>query len=220
MTAKKTTKKKVSKQQVMTLYMESLLTEEKMPHSIFKFCKEHHISETEFYSFFSSFEHLQQHIWLSFHEHTMALLHKDPGFESYTNKEKMLTFLYTFFEMLTANRSYVLFVLPQNMKELEKLSPLKEMRKHVKEFAQTLVKDDNDTATSKLLKKPSKIFAEGAWLQVLFLMNYWRKDTSVSFEKTDIAIEKSVRAIFDVFDTTPLESILDFGKFLWKEQNN
>jgi hypothetical protein len=43
-------------------------------------------------------------------------------------------------------------------------------------------------------------------------------DNSAGFENTDIAIEKSVRAIFDVFDTQPLESVLDFGKFLWKEK--
>ena len=43
-------------------------------------------------------------------------------------------------------------------------------------------------------------------------------DTSKGFEKTDVAIEKSVRVIFDVFETTPLESIIDFGKFLWKEK--
>ena len=43
-------------------------------------------------------------------------------------------------------------------------------------------------------------------------------DRSPSFEKTDLVIEKSVRAIFDVFETTPLESLVDFGKFMWKEK--
>ena len=48
-------------------------------------------------------------------------------------------------------------------------------------------------------------------------MKYWMDDNSARFEKTDVAIEKSVNAIFDVFNTTPLESVLDFGKFLFKE---
>ena len=43
-------------------------------------------------------------------------------------------------------------------------------------------------------------------------------DDSPAFEKTDAAIEKSVNTAFDVFDNTPLESIIDLGKFLWKEQ--
>ena len=43
-------------------------------------------------------------------------------------------------------------------------------------------------------------------------------DNSPQFEKTDVAIEKSVNTIFDVFDNTPLERVLDFGKFLFKEK--
>ena len=50
-----------------------------------------------------------------------------------------------------------------------------------------------------------------------FLMKFWIEDTSEQFEKTDAAIEKSVNTAFDVFDNTPLDTLLDFGKFLWKE---
>jgi hypothetical protein len=49
-------------------------------------------------------------------------------------------------------------------------------------------------------------------------MKFWLDDTSPSFEKTDIFIEKSVKASFDLIDTTPLKSIIDFGKFLYKEK--
>jgi hypothetical protein len=43
-------------------------------------------------------------------------------------------------------------------------------------------------------------------------------DSSSSFEKTDIFIEKSLKTSFDLIDTTPLKSIIDFGKFLYKEK--
>lgn len=33
-------------------------------------------------------------------------------------------------------------------------------------------------------------------------------------------IEKSVKAVLDVLDTTPLESVIDLGKFIWKERFN
>jgi len=32
-----------------------------------------------------------------------------------------------------------------------------------------------------------------------------------------MAIEKSVTTIFDVFDNTPINNLVDFGKFLYKE---
>ena len=55
-------------------------------------------------------------------------------------------------------------------------------------------------------------------MQLLFLMKFWIEDRSEKFEKTDAAIEKSVNTAFDVFDNTPLDSLLDLGKFLWKEK--
>ena len=43
-------------------------------------------------------------------------------------------------------------------------------------------------------------------------------DTSKSFEKTDIVIEKSVNTVVDLLNTKPLESLFDLGKFLWNER--
>ncbi|NND88484.1 MAG: TetR/AcrR family transcriptional regulator [Flavobacteriaceae bacterium] len=219
MATKKTAKKEVTKASIITAFMDHVLTKEEMPKSIYKFCKEQKITETDFYQHFSSFQHLQEEIWVAFYEHSWELINKDNNFDSYDNENKMLVFLYTFFEVLTANRSYVLYVLPQNKKELQKLSQLKHLRIRIKLFAKELIENRNENAKTPLGERSPKIYAEGAWLQVLFLMNYWRNDRSPSFEKTDIAIEKSVRAIFDVFDTSPFQSVLDLGKFLWKEQN-
>jgi hypothetical protein len=136
----------------------------------------------------------------------------------YSNQEKMLTFFYTFFELLTLNRSYVLFTLKEHKNMMKNLSQLKGLRKDIKHFAATLIRENNEDKKLKILKQSVTIFSEGAWLQTLFLIKYWMDDNSAGFENTDIAIEKSVRAIFDVFDTQPLESVLDFGKFLWKEK--
>jgi len=146
-------------------------------------------------------------------------MQKSKGYESLSNKEKMLTFLYTFFEMLKPNRSFVLFSLRKEG-NMPNLSQLKGLRNLVKEFASGLIEEANEEKMLKILKHPKTIFSEGAWLQTLYILKYWVEDTSPSFEKTDVFIEKSVRVIFDVFETTPLESVVDFGKFLWKEQMN
>jgi hypothetical protein len=80
-----------------------------------------------------------------------------------------------------------------------------------------LIIDGNTEKNFKITKHNPQLFSEGAWLQFLFLLNFWKSDDSASFEKTDVAIEKSVNTIFDLFDNTPLENIIDFGKFLYKE---
>jgi len=219
---KKTTSKTkaITKDVIVSAYMEYVLMNEKTPKSVYKFAKEHAMTEAEFYNFFGSFENLQQGIWTAFFDNAMKLGQKTPEYANFNNQEKMLTFFFTFFELLTANRSYVMFTLKQHGDMMKNLSQLKPLRSNIKEFAATLIDQKNEEKSFKILKQPVSVFSEGAWLQTLFIMKYWMEDNSASFEKTDVVIEKSVRAIFDVFETTPLESILDFGKFLWKEKMN
>ena len=220
-TTKKTVAKKVepqlTKDLVTTMYMEYVLEHGQRPTSVFKFCKEHNIEEGAFYNFFGSFQGIRESIWVSFFDNTINVLHKNPDYSTYPNREKMLSFFYTFFEVLTANRSYVLYALHEQKDTLKSLGQLRDLRLKVRDYAGELIEEANDEKASRLTKNPVSIFSEGAWLQTLFLLKYWMDDNSARFEKTDVAIEKSVNAIFDVFNTTPLESILDFGKFLFKE---
>ncbi|GGG06782.1 hypothetical protein GCM10011344_04090 [Dokdonia pacifica] len=216
-TAKKTTKKKITATDIISKYMDHVLEHGKTPVTIYKFCKDIKCTETEFYEHFGSFEGLKQHIWIALYESTVATLHKDKDFENYPNKDKMLSFFYTMFGNLTANRSYVLFVLKEHAMPLKNLEQLKELRIKIRHFATSLIEEGNESKAYKITKNPVQLFSEGAWIQFLFLLKYWMSDNSAGFEKTDVAIEKSVKAIFDVFETTPLESIIDFGKFIVKE---
>jgi hypothetical protein len=97
------------------------------------------------------------------------------------------------------------------------MEQLKGLRKNLKDFAKELIADGNAKKTSKITKHNPSIFSEGAWVQFLFLLRFWMNDESQGFEKTDLAIEKSVNTVFDLFDNTPLDNIVDFGKFLYKE---
>jgi hypothetical protein len=69
-----------------------------------------------------------------------------------------------------------------------------------------------------LEKIQDRALQESAWLQLMLTMKFWMDDTSASFEKTDIFIEKSVNTSFDVLNIAPLKSIIDFGKFIFKEK--
>jgi hypothetical protein len=216
---KSTTKtKKTTRDAIVSAYMDYVLMTETYPKSVYKFCKEHKFEEQEFYEHFASFKNLETSIWSDFYSLTVTLLHKSEDYQQYANREKLLTFYYTFFEMLTANRSYVLMVLSKYEMPLKNLEQLKQLRQDVKEFAKGLISDANEGKKIKALQKNEMVFSEATWVQLLFLMKFWKEDNSPGFEKTDMAIEKSVNTVFDVFDNTPLESIIDLGKFLWQNK--
>ncbi|NHF58080.1 TetR/AcrR family transcriptional regulator [Flavobacteriaceae bacterium TP-CH-4] len=216
MATKKT--QKTSDDTIIAAYMDYVLEHETVPRSIYKFCKSNGIEEADFYSFFGSIEGLQKAIWNKFYTTTDTLLEKNKEYESFSNKDKMLTFFYSFFELLTLNRSYVLFALEEQKNMLKNMNQLKGLRRHIKAFATELIEDANADKNLKITKHNPRLFSEGAWLEFLFVLKFWMDDDSAGFEKTDMAIEKSINTIFDVFDNTPLENIIDFGKFLFKEK--
>lgn len=213
--AKKTV---ITDAKIVELYMDHVLENGAVPTSVYKFCKENKLKEEEFYAHFGSFDTIQQSIWSRFFESTLTLLKKNEQYESMTNEERMLTFFFTFFENLTLNRSYVLFALKEHKNSFEGLAQLKGLRKDFKDFATELIRERNEEKNLKILKYNEPLFSEGAWLQLLFLLKFWMEDGSPGFEKTDIAIEKSVTTIFQIFENTSLEKIIDFGKFLYKEK--
>jgi hypothetical protein len=221
-TSKKTTSKKklVTDDAIISMYMDYVLSNNAEPKNVFSFCKEHKMEETEFYKFFGSLDGLRQEIWIKFFENAEASIKKDEAFESYSDKNKLLTLCFTLFEILTLNRSYVLFSLKENKEGLKNLKSLKQFRNHFKDFISTIINENENMVSDKISKITKPVFAEGAWIQFLFLLKFWMDDTSVGFEKTDVLIEKSVNTVVDLLDTKPLESLFDLGKFLWKEKMN
>lgn len=211
------TQKKISQADVISMYMNHVLENEKYPKSVYKFAKENKISEEQFYAFYGSLEVLQKDIWVQFYNNAAELIKGIAELQEASNRDKLLTFFYTLFEIMTANRSYILYVLNENDQELKNLKQLKDLRKHILSFAGDLIEDENDEQNIKFLQRNKKIYAEGTWLQFLFLLKFWKEDDSASFEKTDVAIEKSVNTIFDILDNSALERVFDLGKFLYKE---
>jgi len=212
-------KQKIDNQFIITKYMNYVLEHDHYPKSVYKFCKESKIKEEEFYEFFGSLDSVNKGIWNTFFSTVIDVMNKNKEYESLSSKDKMLTFFFTFFELLTLNRSYVLMTLKYHEMPLKNMGQLRGLRKHIKDFAKELIEVDNDDKLFKIAKNPVSVYSEGAWLQFMFLLKFWMEDDSSGFEKTDVAIEKSVNTVFDLFDNTPLSSVFDLGKFLWKEKS-
>ncbi|MDB4767760.1 TetR family transcriptional regulator C-terminal domain-containing protein [Flavobacteriaceae bacterium] len=221
MATKKISSKKTSvidADQIISAYMEDVLNNEKKPVTVYGFCKAHDFEEVSFYQFFGNIEALEKGVWEAFFSQTMRLLQKNPDYANTSSREKMLGFFFSFFELLTLNRSYVLFTLKSDKNMLHSLMALSGLRNHFKSFTKDLIDLDNSSAQSKLTQFQPTVFSEAAWVQLLFTIKFWMEDNSPGFEKTDILIEKSINTVFEVFNNTPLEQVFDLGKFLFKER--
>lgn len=203
---------------ITELYMHYCLENHKRPESVYLFCKQNGMVEKEFYQFFTSIDSLEKRVFVSFHQLAVKLIQQSVDVDLLGFRDKLLTYYYTYFEILTANRSYVVFSLKEDKNRLNGILKLKEFRKEFKNFIQEISDGYLKAKSERIRKAQQDALEEGAWIQLLVTLKFWLDDESIGFEKTDLFIEKSIRATFDLIDTTPLESVIDFGKFLIKEK--
>lgn len=219
----KTSAKKATKvdhrTKIIIGYVEYVLEHGKLPVSVYKFAKELKMKEEEFYSYFTSFEAIKSAVWSKLFEDTINNLESQEVFKEYSAREKLLGFLFTLVEELKKNRSYLLS-LYGDKKNMKSLLPteVKVFRSKFKDFANEIILEGKET--EEIASRPviSDRYDEALWLQVWFVFQFWLKDTSPSFEKTDAAIEKSVNLAFDLMGKSALDTFIDFAKFLYQNK--
>lgn len=214
------TKKINSATDVMSAYMDFVLTHQKNPESVYVFTQSIKIKETDFYQHFASFEALENEIFKTFFDNAITLLKQSDDFVQFDAKNQLLSFYFTFFEVLTQNRSYVLWALDVPKHKLQTLKKLVSLKQSFSLFVKDLEIKKPELFSDKLKSFQDKSLEELTWIQLLVILKFWMDDTSASFEKTDVFIEKCVTTSFDLMDTTPLNSLMDLGKFLFKEKTN
>ena len=203
---------------LIKLYMAYVLEHNHAPKSVYAFAKSNGFEESEFYTFFANFDSLENTIFSLFFTNTLETLESSKDYPTYDSRNQLLSFYFTFFENLTANRSYVVYALNENCNKLENLKKLKGLRSKFLDYIDRLDIEVLQIKNKQLELLKHGIVQESYWVQLMMTLKFWLDDTSTSFDKTDIFIEKSINASFDLISISPLKSVVDLGKFLFKEK--
>jgi hypothetical protein len=200
----------MDKKLIRDAYKTYWLENGKRPVSVYTFCQQLDMTETTFYDSYSSFDTLEKDIWRSFFEETLEKLRED---EIY--REKLLTFYFLWVQQLRENRSYILQQKDKYLAPGLHLDKLESFRIAFYDYIRELIREGYQSGEIKERKYISDQYVHGFWMQALFVLRYWTKDDSERFEMTDAAIEKAVNLSFQLISSNTLDSILDFGKFMF-----
>lgn len=212
--------KKITKIDIISYYMDFVVENNAEPASVAIFSSDHNFEPTVFYNYFSSFNKVEIEIFYLFFYNTLQALDKDESYVNFNARNKVLSFYYTFFENLTANRNFVLILLKNNETPLKSLKKLSKLKKSFENYISDLNIETIDFNQEAIEKIQATTLKSSAWLQLLIILKFWLEDTSQSFEKTDVFIEKYINTSFDLIDTKFLKSVIDLGKFLFKEKKH
>ena len=206
-------------EKIKNAYIEYFLENGTQPASVFAFTKKLKMNESEFYDYFNSFELLESAIWLGFFEETKKKIEAESVYETYSVREKLLAFYYTWIEVLKQHRSYA----SQTWRLIDKRklkTPvfMTDLKMAFKDFARDLVLEGKESREVQARKFLDERYPDAFWLQFLMIIDFWVKDKTKGFEQTDAMIEKSVNTSFDLLGSTALDSVLDFAKFIYQNR--
>ncbi|TAE37298.1 MAG: TetR/AcrR family transcriptional regulator [Sphingobacteriales bacterium] len=203
-----------TKEIIQNAYIDYVLTHNKKPASVYVFAKDNAMAEDEFYKYYGNFDGIETDIWSNFFEKTINEIKLQEVWQNYSAREKALSFFYSFFELLKTKRSFVVY----SMQNFGKNPSTPQVLKQAKQLFETLSiqiiqegLESNELAERKFF---SDKYKNALWLQLMFVLKFWQKDSSAGFEKTDEAIEKGVNVTFDLFQRSPIDNLFDYGKFL------
>jgi AcrR family transcriptional regulator len=201
-------------------YQEYLLDQGHAPASVYAFAKKLKLSEAEFYQFYNSFEQVEADLWLQFFNETRRKVEAEEVYPTYSVREKLLAFYFTWIEVLKTNRSFVLLSFGKiRAQGLRRPSPiLQPFRKAYQNYVADLLAEGRESREVQSRRFVEDRYPDGFWVQALWLLDFWTKDTSRNFEKTDSAIEKAVNTSFDLIGTSALDSVLDLAKFVYQNR--
>ena len=213
----------ISQENILELYSNYVLRNNRKPLNVFTFCDDHEISESDFYFYYADFDQLEADYLKYFLEQTLLLISAEESYIMETPKNKLLSFYFTFFEQLTLNRTLVIYLLGQQKNNLQNFRKLWALKAEFLKFIKSLglaepMLGSSSESKMKLERIKNKGVEEFYWGQFLATLKFWLDDTSSNFEKTDIFIEKSVDTGIDLLDIKPFKKLVDLGKFLFNEK--
>lgn len=201
-------------EELQNAYVDYVLTKGEKPKSVYVFAKENNLSEEEFYNFFGSFEGIEESIWTDLTTKALTEVQSQEIWEQYTSREKTLAFFYGFVELLKSKRSFALYSLKGSERSIGTPWVLKGSKNVFEVFAENVIQQGLETRELANRRYFANRYKDALWVQFGFIINFWAKDNSAGFEKTDEAIEKGINVTFDLFEKSPLDSLIDYGKFM------
>lgn len=181
--------------------------------NVYTFCKKAGIKESEFYKAYGSLESLKKEVFKIPFNETLSILQNDDSYKAYNAHEKILSFFYTWIQQLTEYRSFLL--------QQEKTHHIQFYNQFCNAFQHEFDAYATNTINESIAKGEipqrqylDQTYSKALWGQLLFLFKFWLHDDSPGFDKTDAAIEKSVRVAFDLMGNSVVDSMFDFGRFM------
>ena len=218
MTSNKSKRESDLRQLIIDQFMVQYLENGSYPGSVFKFSRDLGIAEEDFYRCFGSFKGVEKVIWNNLLSETITAIKRDENYDNFSVREKLLAFYYTHLEVILRRRSFILLNFERIGRPTSEPYFLASYKSTFLSYARELIDAGLESGEIASRKYITDHYEHGFWVQLMFILRFWIKDDSAAFEKSDAAVEKAVNLSFDLVARGPVESVMDFAKFVFQNR--
>ncbi|MCS7189514.1 MAG: hypothetical protein RMJ66_00460 [Bacteroidia bacterium] len=203
--AAKATKEVSLESKIVELYKQLVVEGKIKGMSVFSFCKMLEISEADFYKHFASLDAIGRKVWTTYAEEVISTLKNSDTYASYSAREKILAYFFTFFEHVVKDRSFI----GRTYQSFGLLRGYqRKFRSHMAEVIQEGV----------IANEIQSRHLENLYLDVLWgihwgLIRFWMNDESEGFQDTEKAIETYLRVPLELMGQNVLDSAYEALRF-------
>ena len=183
------------------------------PETVFGFCKRLDLPEREFFREFASLHAVESAYWEQNIHRVILSVESGAEWAEFDARQRLLSFLYAFFEDSLNHRSVML-------SRLAKLGPLarpdflRGFESRFKAFGKGIVAQGIASGEIAERGRLSVLYPEVLYLHLRGVIDFNLRDESRGYERTDAFIEKTVAVAFDLLRTQVFDSALDLARFL------
>ena len=211
-----------TEEEIMTAYMEYYVATPSESITDEDFISNKHIDSKAFITLFTDTNTVEERIWSYMMQSSITTVENDLNPEMQGIDNKLLSLFFTFFQNLAFNDTYF----KKQLKERKNLLQKNRLYSGMKTFFQSYLKNLHQSISCNTTKMGGETvesiltfgFVNSYWTELILLIEFWNTDDSDGYEKTDIAIEKTLKATQEIRSIEPLKSVIDLGKFIWKER--
>lgn len=146
----------------------------------------------------------------------LRLLSSDAGAANYSTPETLLALFFTWFEQMGDLQPFI--------QALQRVEPqpvlgenyLAEVKPAFLDLMKGLVAEGVEQGLIARRWGATSFYPDLFWAKAALLMRFWLYDNSPGFERTDAAIEKTLRFLFDLIQPNALDSGTDLFRFLFR----
>ena len=202
-----------TRHRILSAFSEHLREHGKHPETVFAFCKKLELPERDFFREFASFEAVESQYWENLVDHVVQGVEAGAEWQEFSARQRLLSFLYAFCEASLDHRSLMLSRIAP-LGPLAKPLFLKGFEHRFRAFAKAVL--DHGIAGNEVAERGrlAALYPDALYTHFRGVLDFYLKDDSRNYERTDAFIEKTVAVAFDLIRTQVVDSALDLARFL------